>query len=47
MLETVDIPIVIANQKEIASNLITKEWRTTQAMGLAGWVEAIDIICEV
>jgi mannosyl-3-phosphoglycerate phosphatase len=46
MLEAVDIPVMIANQKEIDSNLIVKEWRTTGATGLAGWVEAVNVICQ-
>ena len=43
MLEAVDIPIVIARQEEINSQS-NQKWRTTQASGLAGWVEAINAI---
>ena len=47
MLEAVDIPILIANNnREVTSDLENKQWQTTQLSGLAGWVEAINTVCE-
>jgi mannosyl-3-phosphoglycerate phosphatase len=41
MLEAVDIPIVIANQQGIHPDLANRGWLVPQALGAAGWAEAI------
>ena len=44
MLNTVDVPIVIANDQSTSESL-NQDWSQPEASGLAGWVETINKIC--
>ena len=44
MLNTVDVPIVIANDQSTSESL-NQDWSRPEASGLAGWVETINKIC--
>jgi mannosyl-3-phosphoglycerate phosphatase len=46
MLETVDIPIVIASRKGVHPGLATKGWQIAPSPGSQGWAEAVAGICE-
>lgn len=46
MLETVDIPIVIASSKGVHPGLAKKGWQIAPSPGSQGWAEAVAGICE-
>jgi mannosyl-3-phosphoglycerate phosphatase len=46
MLETVDIPIIIASKKGVHPDLATKGWEVPSSPGSQGWAEAVASICQ-
>jgi mannosyl-3-phosphoglycerate phosphatase len=46
MLETVDIPIVIASRQGVHPGLANKNWQIAPSPGSQGWAEALVDICE-
>lgn len=46
MLETVDIPIVIASRQGVHPGLAKKGWQVAPSPGSQGWAEAIADICQ-